>query len=231
MARDNILLSYILVDILFVLSGGLLIGFALITETEAKSVPTISTVARDLLFVRCPLNAAVGNAVMVFVTFLISVPAMVMPTTRGWLKFHGYMTVVCALFTMIIGLDIWFDTLKTRKNLALVWKQQPATSQSLLQQEVCYFTMLNCCGYLNSTSPPFVVDTTCPNALVAAARVGCVGPFSVFANGFLDLVFTGAFGIVGIDVALVLSTAMLLKNRKEKERYRHIDEKNGTGAL
>lgn len=79
---------------------------------------------------------------MVFVTFLISVPAMVMPTTRGWLKFHGYMTVVCALFTMIIGLDIWFDTLKTRKNLALVWNQQPATSQSLLQEKVCYFIWL-----------------------------------------------------------------------------------------
>ncbi|TVY17091.1 hypothetical protein LARI1_G005181 [Lachnellula arida] len=225
MARDNILLSYILVDILFVLSGGLLIGFALITESEATSVPTINTVARDLLLLRCPLNAAVGNAVMVFVTFLISVPAMIIPTTRGWLKFHGYMTVVCALFTMIIGLDIWFDTLKTRKNLALVWNQQPATSQSLLQQK------LNCCGYSNSTSPPFVVDTTCPNALVAAARVGCVGPFSVYANAFLDLVFTGAFGIVGIDAALVLSTAMLLKSRKEKERYRHIDEKNGSGAL
>ncbi|TVY39304.1 hypothetical protein LSUB1_G003614 [Lachnellula subtilissima] len=225
MARDSILLSYIVVDILFVLSGGLLIGFALITETEAKSVPTINTIARDLLLNRCPLNAAVGNAVMVFITFLISVPAMVMPTTRGWLKFHGFMTAVCALFTMIIGLDIWFDTLKTRKNLAIVWNQQPTSSQSLLQQK------LDCCGYANSTSPPFAVDTTCPNALVAAARVGCVGPFSRYANNFLDLVFTGAFGIVGIDVALVLSTAMLLKNRKEKERYRHIDEKNGAGAL
>lgn len=73
---------------------------------------------------------------MVFITFLISVPAMVMPTTRGWLKFHGYMTVVCALFTMVIGLDVWFDTLKSRKNLGPVWNQQPASSQSLLQQKV-----------------------------------------------------------------------------------------------
>jgi len=225
MARDNILLTYIVVDLLFVVSGGLLIIFALMTESEAKTVPTVNTVARDLLLFRCPLNAAIGNAVLVFVTFLISVPAMVMPMTRGWLKFHGYMTVVCAIFTMIIGLDIWFDTLKTRKNLALVWNQQPASSQSLLQQK------LNCCGYTNSTSPPFVVDSTCPNALVAAARVGCVGPFSTYANGFLDLVFTGAFGIVGVDVALILSTSMLLKDRKEKERYRHIDEKNGAGAF
>lgn len=36
---------------------------------------------------------------------------------------------------------------------------------------------------------------------------------------------------IGIDVALILAVAMLLKDRKEKERYRHIDEKNGTGAF
>lgn len=72
---------------------------------------------------------------MVFITFLISVPAMIMPMTRGWLKFHGYTVVVCALFTWVIGLDIWFDTLTTRKNLSIVWNEQPAT-QSLLQQRV-----------------------------------------------------------------------------------------------
>jgi hypothetical protein len=35
----------------------------------------------------------------------------------------------------------------------------------------------------------------------------------------------------GIDVVLILCTAMLVKDRKEKERYRHIDEKNGTGSF
>ncbi|KAF4635792.1 hypothetical protein G7Y89_g2310 [Cudoniella acicularis] len=225
MARDNILLTYVLVDLLFVVTGGLLLIFALTTQSEVTQTPTANNVARNLLLNMCPLSAAIGNAVVVFITFLISVPAMVMPMTRGWLKFHGYMTVVCALFTMIIGLDIWFDTLKTRKNLSDIWNIQPATTQSLLQQT------LNCCGYANSTSPPFVVDSTCPNALVAAAQVGCVTPFSKYANNFLDVVFTGAFGIVGVDVALILATAMLLKDRKEKERYRFIDEKSGQGAF
>jgi hypothetical protein len=89
----------------------------------------------------------------------------------------------------------------------------------------------NCCGYANSTSPPFVTDTTCPSALVAAAQVGCVSPFSKYANNFLDVIFTGAFGIVGIDVLVILATAILLKDRKEKERYRGIDEKSGVGAF
>jgi len=223
--RDNILLTYVLMDILFVVCGGLLIIFALTTQAEIGETPTLSNVARDLLLNTCPLQAAIGNAVLVFVTFLVSVPAMVMPMTRGWLKFHGYMTVVCAIFTMVIGLTIWFETLKTRKNLSIVYAAQPLTTQSLIQQK------FNCCGYANSTSPPFAIDATCPNAAAAAQQVGCVSPFASFGNNFLDLVFTGAFGIVGVDVALILATAMLLKDRKEKERYRHIDQKNGAGAF
>jgi hypothetical protein len=84
---------------------------------------------------------------------------------------------------------------------------------------------------MNSTSPAFVTDSACPSALAAAANIGCVTPFVSYANNFLDIIFTGAFGIVGVDVALILSTAMLLKDRKEKERYRHIDEKQGVGAF
>jgi len=223
--RDNILMTYIVMDLLFVAAGGLLIIFSLVVKAEITSTPTLDNVARDLLFNMCPLNAAIGNAVMVFFTFLMTVPAIVMPMTRGWLKFGGYLTVVCAIFTMIIGLDIWFETLKSRKNLSNIWNAQPASTQSLLQ------TKFNCCGYANSTSPPFVMDNVCPNAEAAAAQVGCVSPFSKEANSFLDIIFTGAFGIVGIDVALILATAMLLKDRKEKERYRHIDEKSGAGAF
>jgi hypothetical protein len=151
--RDNILLTYVLTDILFVVCGGLLIIFALTTQAEIGEMPTLSNVARDLLLNTCPLKgryphlltvkttadryvAAIGNAALVFFTFLISVPAMVMPMTRGWLKFHGYMTVVCALFTMVIGLTIWFETLKTRKNLSVIYAAQPLTTQSLIQQRV-----------------------------------------------------------------------------------------------
>jgi hypothetical protein len=67
----------------------------------------------------------------------------------------------------------------------------------------------------------------CSNGLLAAQLDGCVGPLSNYANTYLDYVFTAVFGIVGIDVLAVLALAMLLKDRKEKERYRHIDEKLG----
>lgn len=59
-----------------------------------------------------------------------------MPTSRGWLKAHGAMVVVCGLFTLVIGLDIWFETLKTRENLGVLWNQQSNDIQSLLQRGV-----------------------------------------------------------------------------------------------
>jgi len=222
---DKIYMTFVIADLLFLASGGVIMAFAFITEAEMVRVPTVTTIARNLLLQKCPLNAAVANSVVIFITFLISLPALVMPMTRGWLKGFGYMVTVCATFTLILGLDIWFDTLKTRSRLGTIWAAQPPSSQSLLQQE------LNCCGYLNSTSPMFVTDSICTNALTAAQKPGCVGPFSTFANNFLDLIFTAAFGIVGLDVVVILAIAMLLKDRKEKERYRHIDEKTGTGAF
>ncbi|KFZ00953.1 hypothetical protein V501_10331 [Pseudogymnoascus sp. VKM F-4519 (FW-2642)] len=169
--------------------------------------------------------AAMVNAIIMFITFLTTIPALLMPTSRMWLKLHGYLVFICAMVSMVIGLVLWFDTLKTRSNLSTVWAAQAQEVQSLLQQK------LKCCGYLSSNSPPFFQDSVCTNPLVAAQLSGCVGPFSTLANNFLDLIFTAAFGVVGIDVALILCIAMLLKDRKEKERYRHIDEKSGTAGF
>ena len=82
------------------------------------------------------MAAAIVNAVFIFITFLFSVPAMVMPLTRGWLKLQGFMVVVCGMFTLILGLDIWFGTLQTRTNLMDVFSTQPASTRSLVQQNV-----------------------------------------------------------------------------------------------
>lgn len=60
---------------------------------------------------------------------------------------------------------------------------------------------------------------------------GCVSPISSFANVFLDTIFTALFGMVGIDFVFVMATACLLKERKEMERFRHIDEKHGMGRI
>jgi hypothetical protein len=107
----------------------------------------------------------------------------------------------------------------------------------------------DCCGYYNSTSPPFVNDATCSTPLIAAEKEGCVGPFSSFVNSTLDAIFTAIFGIVGkcldpsclsvktnpyylaLDMILLICVAVLSKDRKEKERYRLIDAKVGLQAI
>lgn len=76
------------------------------------------------------------NAIIMFITFLATIPALLMPTSRMWLKLHGYLVFICAMVSMVIGLVLWFDTLKTRSNLSTVWASQTQEVQSLLQQKV-----------------------------------------------------------------------------------------------
>ncbi|OCK78641.1 hypothetical protein K432DRAFT_301545 [Lepidopterella palustris CBS 459.81] len=222
---NKLMVVFLGTDILFAMCGGLLIGFSLMAESTMRASPTIANVAQNLLLSRCPLTAGVVNAIFVFLTFILSLPALWLPQNRSWLRAQGWLIVFCAIFTLCLGISIWYGTLTTRSNLGTLWAKESPLTQSLLQQK------FNCCGYVNSTSPPFVQDSTCTNSLVAAQKGGCISAFSSFANGYLDLIFTAAFGIVGLDVLLILCVAMVLKYRQEQERYRHIDEKNGLGGL
>lgn len=80
--------------------------------------------------------AALGNAVVMFITFVFSLPALILRDNRGWLKLHGWLVVTCAVFSLIVGLIVWIETLKTKTNLAVIWGQQSVEVQSLLQQKV-----------------------------------------------------------------------------------------------
>ncbi|KAF9698534.1 hypothetical protein EKO04_003558 [Ascochyta lentis] len=222
---NKLMLAFLGFDFLFAGCGGLLLGFSLMSEAAMRETQTVANVTQNLLLGQCPLTAGVVNAIFVFATFLLSLPALFLPTNRGWLRAQGWLVVICATFTLTLGVAIWVETLQTRRNLSVLWGRETPQIQSLLQQK------FDCCGYVNATTPPFVQDSTCTNALVAAQKGGCIGPFSSFTNRYLDQIFTAAFGIVGIDFILVLCVAMVLKYRMEQERYRHIDEKNGTGGL
>jgi hypothetical protein len=72
-----------------------------------------------------------------------------------------------------------------------------------------------------------VTDATCPSKAAAAMVRGCAAPISSFGNVFEDNIFTALFGMVGFDMVFIVATACLLKERKERERFRYIDEKNG----
>lgn len=163
------------------------------------------------------------NAGVMVVAFLISIPAMCLKSNRMFLTAQAWLVVFCALFTLVVGLEIWFSTLETHKNLAPVWAQQSTFVQSMLQFK------FQCCGYDNPSL--FIQDSVCPSASVAAELGSCMVPFGAFANRFLDVVFTTFFGFVAIDMMLLLSTMCLLKDRKELARYKLIDEKQSYGPI
>jgi len=213
------MLTFLVANFLFLVSAGVILCFCVVAKQQGHNAKTISNVAFDVLLNEFPLTAGIVNAIFMFATFVCSLPALTLPTNRGWLRLQGMLTVFCALYTLTLGLLIWFSTLQTGKNLSHVWSGLSRDIQSLLQQR------FQCCGYNDSQTPLFIADGVCPDSFIASQKQGCVGPFSVFANTYLDVIFTAAFGIVGVDVLLLLCTTMVIQYRNELERYRHIDEK------
>ncbi|KAI9831521.1 MAG: phospholipid scramblase 1 [Phylliscum demangeonii] len=222
---DKVLLFLAFVDLIFFGTGGLLVGLAFKAKNDMARGATVDNVAADLLLMHTPLNAAIANAGLIFAAFLVSVPALGMQRNRGWLKVYGGLVLLSAIFTLVLGLLIWFSTLKTRSMLQVLWTQQDSRTQSLLQQR------FNCCGYLDAATPAFQPDRTCSNALMAAQKAGCVGAFSDFANSFLDIVFTAIFGLVALDTIVLLAVAVLLRDRLERARFYFSDLKHGIGTI
>ncbi|RPB01775.1 hypothetical protein L873DRAFT_1675095 [Choiromyces venosus 120613-1] len=222
---NSVVASYVATDIIFLGTGIMLVSAAVVWQKELMNEPTLESVARFLLLKKAPLSAVIANGVMVLVAFFLSLPTFALPTSRTWLKAHGWLVMVCALFTLVLGLMEWISTLTTRANLETIWGQQTSKIQSMLQQK------FSCCGYLNSTSPLYVVDSVCTSDIVAASKEGCVGPFANYAERWINLLFTALFGIVAMDAVLILCAAMLIRYRKEQLRYRLIDQKWGVGNI
>jgi len=220
---NKILLIFIAFDIIFLGCAVLHLLIPLITHVSMGQAPTLSNVASDLLLDHCPLTASMINSFIMFTTFLLSIPAFFLKSNRLFLTLHAWGVVACALLTLAIGLDIWYSTLAIHANLAPIWASQTSYVQSMLQFK------FQCCGYNNVSQ--LIKDNTCTSSAVAARLGTCQVPFGVFASKFLDIVFTAFFGFVAVDMMLLLSALCLIKDRKEKARYRLIDEKRGHGPI
>jgi len=46
------------------------------------------------------------------------------------------MATLCAMFSMVIGLYLWILTLKTKDDMAPIWRQQSDAVQELMQTAV-----------------------------------------------------------------------------------------------
>lgn len=180
-------------NILFIGAGAIELAFALVFQSRKDNVPSTGEEAvRGLLYQRFPITAAIVNAAFIFGTAVFAIiPALLMPTARRWLKFAGYMVVVCALFTLCVGLYLWIMTLTMGDDFADIYMDQTDDVQALMQ------TSFECCGYINSTMPAFVTNPTCPSPAAAGLLRGCKTAISSFGNTEIDQIFTAVFGIVG----------------------------------
>lgn len=222
MARKTLFI-FVGFDLLFLICAALHLFIPLSTRAQLKMKPQPETVANNLLLDECPLTASMINAGIMFIAFLISVPAFFRKQNLLLLQMYAWVVVVCALFTLGIGLEIWFSTLRSRSNLLPLWNKQGTFVQSMLQFK------FKCCGYDDTNQ--FLPDGTCPNLADATRHGTCNGPLAVFANQLLDVVFTTFFGFVAVDMMVLLSVLCVLKERKEQIRYQFIDEKSQIGGI
>ncbi|KAK3363545.1 hypothetical protein B0T25DRAFT_47030 [Lasiosphaeria hispida] len=218
---NKVALAYMASDFLFVLMGIFMLAFSLVVQSVQNEQPIEGKqAARNLLYQSFPLTAGIANAALVFFTFIVTIPGII-TRARAWLKLGGILATISAVFSLVIGLYLWILTLKIKGDFAPLWMSQAPVAQDLMQ------TTFSCCGYFNSSSPAFVTNPTCPSPAAAALMRGCATPITAFANVFLDDIFTAVFGMVGVDAVFIMATVCLLKERKERERFRHIDEKSG----
>ncbi|KAK5994963.1 hypothetical protein PT974_03352 [Cladobotryum mycophilum] len=220
---DRVFIATLLADVLFLASGAVELGFAVSFMQQLKTEPQTGREAtRHMLYQQFPITVAIVNAAFILATCLSTIPGLI-STKRSLLKYAGYAITFCGLFTMCVGLYTWILTLRIKETLAPTYFEQDPSVQSLIQ------TSFQCCGYNNYTTPAFVTNSVCSSPAAAALTRGCSTFVSSYANTYVDRVFTALFGMVGVDALLILAIACLLKTRKERERYRLIDEKSGYG--
>ncbi|KAI9163277.1 hypothetical protein HJFPF1_04881 [Paramyrothecium foliicola] len=211
---NKIFLSVIATDFLFLVTGGITLGFSLVVQGQLNNAPSNGEDAvRKLVSREFPLTAGIANGVLMLIAFVLTLPGMWLPA-RGWLKLSSAAVALCSVFSLVLGIYIWVMTLRFKGAFGRTYLAQTPDIHDLMQTSVSprdmsyprpevhssnAFLQFKCCGYLNSTSPAFVTDSICPSPAAAALAPGCAGPIGNFANTFLDQVFTALFAFVGMS--------------------------------
>jgi hypothetical protein len=136
---NKIVLTMVAADILYLVSGALMLGFCLIVKNSMNDAPTNGEqAARNLLYREFPLDAGIGNAVFIFFTFAATVPGILLPG-RTWLKISGWLLTISGIYSMCIGLFLWVLTLQMKPSFFNIWTSQEPSVQDLMQTSVGCF--------------------------------------------------------------------------------------------
>lgn len=79
--------------------------------------------------------AGIGNGIFTFITFACTLPALA-TNSRSWLKVAVFLIVVDAIFTLVIGLQLWILTLRIKETYSKLWLAQTPDVQGLMQVAV-----------------------------------------------------------------------------------------------
>jgi len=216
-------LTYAFTNFLFLACGAVTLAISIIWNMDAVNNTTTGSVEQNIIFLMTPNMIGIAAGIVTIVAGVSSLPPLAMPTSRGTLHVHAWLVVFASLWLLVLGLIIWTLTLQEQNNIFTAYAHQTAQgSDAIFALQEKY----NCCGFFNSTTPPFVISpNACPDAATAANKTGCIVPLQPFADLFLDRLFTTLFGFVGIGTCTVLSGAMLATARSTEARYIRIAEK------
>ncbi|KAG6037243.1 hypothetical protein E4U41_005249 [Claviceps citrina] len=221
---NKVLVSTLCITILFLATGALQLALSLTAQSQIRGSGSGSRDGRQtirlLLYDTFPLTAGIIHGVLILASAAFALVGLTSPL-RGWLKTGGYLVALCGCFSLCLGVYLWVMTLRLRDGFFGTYLELRPDAQSLVQQS------FQCCGYYNASTPAFITDPLCSSPAAAALVRGCSTAISNFGNNLIEDLFTALFGMVGLDAVLILAIACLLKERKERERYRHIDEKSG----
>ena len=91
-----------------------------------------------LLLTITPNPGIIANSAIIFITFIVALISYIAPLNRLWLRLYGWLVIFSGMFTLVLGLIIWFYTLESRSNMGEVWTDATDEVRSLLQQRVCF---------------------------------------------------------------------------------------------
>ncbi|KAK7693171.1 hypothetical protein QCA50_002737 [Cerrena zonata] len=140
----------------------------------------------------------------------------------------NWMLIADSIAILVIGVYVWFFTLKMRNNFHQVWLDTTPDVRSQIQDK------FSCCGYFfaNDTTEftgfcrdPAFVATLQNDSAIDQNR--CVAPITSFTDMTLNNIFTCMFGFMAIVICLFLASVCVINKRMEAERFKRIDAKRG----
>jgi hypothetical protein len=109
--------------------------------------PTMAGIAAGILTLFAGLCSVPGTS---FNILYSNNKALIVPTSRGWLRIHCFFVFVACVALLVVGLKIWTLTLYEKSNIFGAYSQTTETSPNMIEalQEQVYFLHQCHCSYL-----------------------------------------------------------------------------------